>query len=112
MSYNYGPISATAKKLIDKFGRSIKRRTSTNTGTDFDPVITNVDTDMIGAFTSFKNSEIDGTLIKATDMKILTYSEVSTEDKIVDGSIVYSVVNVDVVQPGATKILYKVQVRV
>lgn len=112
MSYNYAPISQTAKRIIDKFGRTVIKRTQTTSGLAYDPTVTNVDTNIVGAFTSFSNSEIDGTLILARDKKVLTYTEVTVADKIVDDSIVYSVVNVEVVQIGTRKIIYKVQVRI
>lgn len=112
MPYDYSKLTITAQNMINKFGRSFTKRSTTTTGDAWNPTVTNVDTSIFGVFTDFHTNEIDGTLVKATDKKILTYTEVTIADKIVDGSIVYSVIAVSAIQPGADKIIYKVQVRI
>jgi hypothetical protein len=109
--YNYAPIAATAKRLIDKFGRTTTRKVITNTGTEWNPTQTETASNLVGAFVNFSKNEIDGTLILATDKKLLTYDEVLMTDVITDDSIDYVVKNVDTVNPGDTKIIYKVQLR-
>ena len=111
MAYDYTNISNTAKNLIDKFGRSITLRSVTTSGTEWNPTITNSDSIIIGVFTKFDKSEIDGNLILSTDKKVLTYDEVTTDDKIVDSGITYEVKSVNPIQPANTKIIYKVQLR-
>jgi len=111
MAYDYSKIANTAKRLIDKFGRTITKRTVTSGGTEWNPTQTEVDTNIIGVFTSFSKMEIDGKLIQVNDKKILTYDEVILTDIIVDNGIEYTVMNVDVIQPADLKLIYKVQVR-
>lgn len=110
--YDYTSIAATARRLIDRFGRTVTRREITNTGTEWNPVQTPVDTPLQGAFVNFSKNEIDNTLILSTDKKLLTYDEVLLTDIIVDDSIEYSVVPpLDTINPGDTKIIYIVQLR-
>ena len=111
MAYDYSKIANTAKRLINKFGRTIIKKTATSGGTEWNPTQTEVDTNIIGVFTNFSKMEIDGTLIQINDKKILTYDEVVLTDIIVDNGIEYTVMNVDVIQPADLKLIYKVQVR-
>lgn len=107
MSYDYSSIIATAKRLIDKFGKTFTRVTSTTSGEEWNPTIVETETSITGVMTTYKNNQIDGTLILASDKQILTYDEVTIGDKIDE----YNVVNVDIIAPANDKILYKVQVR-
>lgn len=109
--YNYGPIAATAIRLISEFGRTVTLRTIAKSGTSYDPILTNTDTSIKAVVTAFKASEIDGTLIMATDKKLITTSAVTTVDKIIDGSIEYSIVAVDEVKPATTALVYKAVLR-
>lgn len=109
--FDYTNLSATSARLINRFGRNLKKRTITNSGTEWNPTQTATDTDIDGVIVAYGLDEIDGTLIMTTDKKLLTTSAVELDDKIVDGSTVYAVVSVSVVEPGDTKLLYKVQLR-
>ncbi len=86
-------------------------RVVTDSGDAGNPTQSYVDTNIRAVSVGYKANEIDGVLIKATDKKILTYDEVTTANFIVDNSIQYSVVSVDTINPGDTKIIYKVQIR-
>jgi len=110
-AFDYSGLRATAIRLIDKFGRTVTRRTITNTGPTWNPVQTPVDTPIKGAFVNFSKNEIDGTLILATDKKLLTYDEVVMTDIVLDYSIEYVVKNIDTINPGDTVLIYKVQLR-
>ena len=110
-TFDYSNIVATAKSLVDRFGKTLILVTTTTTGEVWNPTVVESETNIIGVVTSFKTNQIDGTLIKATDKQILTYNEVKVNEAIKDGVISYNVVNVDVVAPANDTILYKVQVR-
>lgn len=111
MAYDYSSIKNTAISLINKFGRNITKKAITNTGTEWNPTQTAVESTIKGVFTNFSQNEIDGTLIKATDKKVLTYDEIELTDLIVDDSISYNVISVFSINPGDTKLIYKVQLR-
>ena len=106
-TFDYSGVIATAKSLINKFGKSMVRITSVAGGEEWNPTIVETSTNITGVMTAFKSNQIDGTLILASDKQILTYYEVVVGDK-VDG---FNVVDVDIIAPANDKILYKVQVR-
>ena len=111
MSYDYTSLANTAIGLIDKFGRDTTLRTNVITGTEFDPTITPNDTTISAVFLNFKSDEVDGTLIRSSDKKLLTYTAMDLKNEIVDGGTKYEVVRVDEVKPGVTPMIYKVQIR-
>lgn len=106
-TFDYSSIIATAQSLINKFGKPMVRITSVQSGTEWNPTVVEVPTNITGVLTNYNNNQIDGTLIKASDKQVLTYDEVNVGDKVEE----YNVVNVDIIQPADDKILYKVQVR-
>jgi len=109
--FDYTNLSATATRLVNSFGKTLKKRTITNSGSDFNPTQTPNDTDIYGVIVSYGQNEIDGTLILTTDKKLLTTSLLEVDDKVVDGSIVYAIVSINKVQPADVNLLYKVQLR-
>ena len=106
-TFDYSNIIATAKSLINKFGKTMVRVTSVASGTEWNPTIVETETNITGVLTNYNNNQIDGTLILASDKQILTYDEVNIGDKIDE----YNVINVHIISPAYDKILYKVQVR-
>ena len=109
--YDYSNISNTTQNLIDKFGKTVIRKGFINTGTEWNPTQVPNNKDIKAVQTRFKKNEIDGTLIQAKDVLFLTYEEVNTDNKIEDDSVVYNVVNVDLIKPSTSVIIYKVQAR-
>ena len=110
--FYYSKLSNTASRLINRFGKTVKKRTVTNSGSAFNPTQTLHDDDIDGVVVNFSKNEIDGTLILTTDKKLLTKMLLEIGDSVVDGSIVYSVVSVDTIQPSDVVLLYKAQLRV
>lgn len=110
-TFDYSGVIATAKALIDRFGKTMAKITTVAPVNEWEASSDGIPTNITGVMTSYKNNQIDGTLIKATDKQILTYSAVEIGDKIKDETISYNVVNVDIIAPANDKILYKVQVR-
>ena len=109
--YDYSKLATTATRLINRFGKRLQKRTVTNTGSDWNPTQTVIVTPIDGVICAYGIHEIDGTLIKFTDKKLLTTSLISLRDKVVDGTLVYTVFSIDVVEPADTTLLYKVQLR-
>jgi len=109
--YDYSKLASTSVRLINKFGKSILKRTITNVGDEWNRTQVNIDTAIDGVIVDYGSNEIDNTLILAKDKKLLTTSLVSIDNKIVDGSIAYSVISVSVVEPATTSLLYKIQLR-
>jgi len=109
--FDYSNLVKTATSLINRFGRDIIKKSVTNSGTSWNPTQSEVTSTITAVFTNFSKNEIDNVLILATDKKLLSYDEISMTDFILDDSIDYKVMNVDTIQTGDTKIIYKVQAR-
>jgi hypothetical protein len=109
--FNYTNLSLTATRLVNRFGKTIKKRTIVNSGSDFNPTQTVTDTDIDGVIVAYGLNEIDGSLILTTDKKLLTTSLLELDDRVVDDDIVYSIVSINQIQPSDTTLLYKVQLR-
>ena len=108
-TFDYAKSARTSERLLRKFGAvGAIRRTTTEGGSSFEP-----GTEVITAYSS---RDIDGTRIMATDQKALLEPalgiEPTTSDLLVtaDGSTL-TIVNVDVLRPSTTTVLWKLQVR-
>jgi transketolase C-terminal domain/subunit len=104
-------MAALALAQIADKGRTVTLRTETNSGTGYDPTISNSDASIKAVITKFTASEIDGTLIQANDKRLITTTEITAQQLIIDDGIEYEVINVDEIKPGDTAILYKAQIR-
>lgn len=62
-------------------------------------------------FNAYKAKDIDGEIIRQGDKQCLIAGAVGAREIIVDGADQYAIVSIEVVQPGDTLILSKVQVR-
>ena len=116
MSGTYDRAAATALKLLTKYGRSVTV-TSVTPGT-YDPAagsITNTTATSTakGLVTEHKATDIDGTLIKAGDKKLLLDSSavISIDDSVTVGSDVYSVVGVSELNPAGTRVMWTCNIR-
>ena len=107
-----------ATRLIAANGRDlVLRETSKSSPEYFDP--TNIkfkETTVKGVQVTFKTHEVDGVIIKASDVMFLIDSkkEIDVSMKIHDelNSKTYDIEKLMIVAPGETKILYKIQARV
>ena len=107
-------LQAIAKRLIGKNGATMQLYKETTTGPSYDPVVTPITQDVIAVRSKYPASEVgDGSFIKSTDIKLLLSSEHDPRQysKIIDGGNQYQIVDAQVIEPGETTILYKIQVR-
>lgn len=107
--FNYGPITKSAQRLIDRFGYdAVIRRKVGATTTDIPVVI---------VMSEYKPSEKDGALVLATDRKaILSARDLSITpdpetDKLVENGKVLRIVTVTPTAPAGAAIIYELQVR-
>lgn len=117
-SFAYARAAGTAERLIRKFGAmGAIRRESPGSGPSYDPgepTITDHPAHIV--LTDYSNREIDGQRILSTDRKALVEPaigvEPTTSDLLVttDGATL-TIVNVDLLRPATTTILYTLQVR-
>ena len=99
--------------IIDAVGRDVLIRTLTATGTSYDPTLTPSDVTARAAIVQFKAKGSNADLVQADDKKVFISSttEVTKQNKIVDGLIVYQIVELRLVQPGDSTFLYIAQCR-
>lgn len=108
-----------AYRLVDKLGKTLTLQKiaegtyDAETGTIAQ---TTADTTVKGLVTSYKDIERDGTLITAADRKVtITAKNISVipeiSDKILDGSIVYNIMDVAKVEEAGTIVIYTCRVR-
>lgn len=116
--FDYARAAQTAERLIRKFGAAgAIRRETPGSGPSYDPgepTLTDYPAHIV--LTDFSNREIDGQRILATDRKAYVEPsfgvEPTTSDLLVtaDGATL-TIVNVDLLRPATTTILYVVQAR-
>lgn len=121
---DYNAAKATATRLLSENGRTVQIiAAGTATGPAYDPTPgADIITEVTAVVTGFSTIEIDGTIIRALDKKMLIDADDIQEaidaggpieaQKIKDGDITYSIVNVDQIKPGPVDIMHKVQCRV
>lgn len=132
MAFDYTPIKATVKRLIEDRGRLFTltiRDTSPSDASQpwrgpadpgIDTSINAIGVNVHSFLKSFFGTEYideDGKLIRRTDKSIL-FAEDSVSgidmtliDKLIDGSITYKVDRVNELAPGDTPILYEVDIK-
>lgn len=118
MSFDYGRTVATADRMIERFGIAGTLRRRTTTGPDYDPTEGDpVDHACRFVVSDYSAMEIDGTRVLATDKKLMLAKGALTvepmlSDLLVDGvSSSYKVVAIKPLQPGATVVMWELQVR-
>lgn len=123
MSFDYAKTANTADRLITKFGQAVTLRVVT-VGT-YDPATgtasnSTADHSGYGTLFDYKQSEIDGTLIKEGDQRLLlspyktdgaAMPVPTTTDKIVIGSTVYTIQPSGKVSPAGTNVMFDLHLR-
>lgn len=117
-AFDYARAAQTSERVIRKFGApGAIRRETPGSGPSYDPgppTVTDHPAHIV--LTDYANREIDGQRILSTDRKALVDPaigvEPTTSDLLVtaDGAIL-TVVNVDLLRPATTTVLYTLQVR-
>lgn len=119
-NFDYARARATADRLLTKFGRTATlRQTSTSGGDPWDPgsgTTTTTDTTVTAAVLEYANSEIDGTIILASDRKVYVSAEGIAvtpvpADVLIVGPDTLSIVNVKPLNPAGTVVMWELQVR-
>lgn len=116
-------FAATAKRLIDKHGRDMtlyqQSRTPSNPAAPWEGAGTAFADSVTGkaVMTEYAAEEIDEVQIKRGDKKVLFAAsnavgkDLTKFEKLDDSGNIYGIVKVELIQPGTTAILYKVQIR-
>ena len=113
MSYDYAEEAALAVEMIAEFGRDVTLIAEVNEGSRRDPDIRRVPTPAKTVVTSYRSSQIDGSLIQMGDRLYLfdATTPVTTDMRVLDGDGDYAIQSVEPVRLGEPVVLYKCQVR-
>lgn len=118
MSFDYARAAGTAERLVRKFGaQGVIRRETPGAGPSYDPgppTITDHPAHIV--LTDYSNREIDGQRILSTDRKALVEPAIGIEPTVSDllvtaDGATLTIVNVDLLRPATTTVLYTLQVR-
>ena len=129
MALDYANFRLLAERLINENGRSmtLTRKDQDNPTDPTKPWRTSTEVaeisfPVVGVFIDYEKDEVDGTLILRGDKRVLvaakdiddqspTNTKVEDYNSITDGTVVYRIINAQVIEPGDTRILYDLQVR-
>lgn len=118
MPYDYARLKNRGTALIKKYGYSLSLVRPAKSG--IDPATgdrlageENLLYSVTGIDQQYKQSEIDGTLIKTGDKKILLTAETEPEqgDYLTDGLSRWNIITITPVKPANDVLLYSLQVR-
>ena len=113
MAINYANLAALAERLIRENGRDALLITETNTGTDYQPTISQTSETIKLVQTQFNTQDNNDFVLQAHDVKFLVSSAfaISAKQRIETNGRQYSIVAVKEIKPSDTSILYIVQGR-
>lgn len=114
MAINYDNLAELAERLIRENGRDALLITETNTGTDYQPTISQSSENIKLVQSQFNSLDNNDFVLQAHDIKFLVSSAftVSAKQRIETNGQQYSIVAVKEIKPSDTSILYIVQGRV
>lgn len=114
MGVNYAGLAATAERLVRENGKDALLISETNTGTDYQPTITQTSATIKLVQSQFSKNDNNDFVLEANDMKFLVSSAftLTTKQRIETNGLQYSIVAIKEIKPADTSILYIVQGRV
>ena len=114
MAISYANLATLAERLIRENGRDALLISETNTGTDYQPTITQTSETIKLVQSSFTSNDNNDFVLQAHDVKLLVSSAfaISAKQRIETNGLQYSIVAVKEIKPSDTSILYIVQGRV
>lgn len=117
-AFDYSRPLATANRLLARFGQDGKVRRPTKSGSAYNPTPgAPVDHDATFAVIDYEAKDIDGTRILATDKQVLLAPGTltitpTTSDLLVEADASeYKIIDVQMLKPAGTVVLYTIQAR-
>lgn len=131
MALNYNNFRDLAERLIEENGRSMAlvRRDQGNPTDPAKPWRASTEANTVtvtvqGVFTEFEKEDFDGTLVRRGDKRVLVAAssvedaatgsqniKIEDYDHIIDGAVRWKIVEATLIEPGALRVMYDVQVR-
>lgn len=114
MAINYANLAALSERLIRENGRDALLITETNTGTDYQPTISQSSENIKLVQSQFNSLDNNDFVLQAHDVKFLVSSAftLTANQRIETNGLQYSIVAVKEIKPASIGILYIVQGRV
>lgn len=114
MAINYANLAALSERLIRENGRDALLISETNTGTDYQPTITQTSETIKLVQSQFNALDNNDFVLQAHDVKFLVSSDftVTNKQRIETNGQQYSIIAIKEIKPATTSILYIVQGRV
>lgn len=114
MGISYANLAVLSERLIRENGRDALLISETNTGTDYQPTITQTTETIKLVQSQFSKNNNNDFVLEANDMKFLVSSAftLTTKQRIETNGLQYSIVALKEIKPADTSILYIVQGRV
>jgi hypothetical protein len=117
MTFDYTSSNATATRLLTKFGRSVTH--TIRTAGTYDPAtglvtVTETTQAAIAALFDYGTKDIDGTLIVMGDKRALIATLTTMpkpDDFLTVGSVVWTIKQVNELNPAGTYVMYEAQIR-
>lgn len=113
MKFDYAPIKAVADSLISQFGKPATLIRQEQTGPDFDPVITETETEITLVETDYSLTNRNESLVQAGDKLWIVQAAAAPTmaDKIeLDGQR-FNMVDIQPLAPGPVLLMFEVQAR-
>ena len=123
MAFDYSEIATSVDEILTEFGQSVTVSRKTAGTYDEETGIAAVSTStqtVIGAVFEWNNKDVDGTLVRDGDMKLLlspkttagaTLTRPAANDQVTIGGKAYSIVAVKPLSPAGTAVMYECNIR-
>ena len=113
MGISYANLAVLSERLIRENGRDALLISETNTGTDYQPTITQTTETIRLVQSQFNALDNNDFILQAHDVKFLVSSAftLSTKQRIETNGLQYSIIGLKEIKPSDTNILYIVQGR-
>jgi hypothetical protein len=114
VAINIQALADTAAQLISDNGRTAALLTLSNTGTDWNPDVTETAAGIKLIQSAFNAMDSEFFTLQKNDVKFLISSDYTPtkQSKIRDGGLDYTIVDFKVIKPGNVTALYIVQARI
>lgn len=114
MGISYANLAVLSERLIRENGRDALLISETNTGTDYQPTITQTSETVKLVQSQFNALDNNDFVLQAHDVKFLVSSDftVTNKQRIETNGQQYSIIAIKEIKPATTSILYIVQGRV
>ena len=105
----YNRLSTTSERLISAFGKDVKLVTKKNSGTAYDPTITETTVTVKAVVTTVSRSASNNDLVQVGDKEFMIYYTGSiTPDMVIRDGADYQIIAINTIQPANNILLYSV----